>query len=82
MARGWVSKSIESQIDDASRNPPPPQATPLTEVDRQQQLQLNNLMLSRTRIQAEIQTACNARFREQLARELAFLDERIAELTH
>ncbi len=82
MARGWESKSIESQIDDASRNPPPAPATPLTEGERQQQLQLNNLMLSRTRIQAEIQTACNARFREQLARELAFLEEKIAALTH
>lgn len=39
-------------------------------------------MLSRTRIQAEMQTACNARFREQLARELAFLDEKIAALPH
>ena len=39
-------------------------------------------MLSRTRIQSELQTACNSRFREQLARELAFLDEKIATLTH
>ena len=82
MARGWESKSIESQIDDASRNPALTQATRLNEAERQQQLQLNNLMLSRTRILAEMQTACNARFREQLARELAFLDEKIAALTH
>jgi hypothetical protein len=82
MARGWESKSIESQIDDASRNPAIPPATPLSEEDRQQQLQLNNLMLSRTRILAEMQTACSARFREQLARELAFLDEKIAALAH
>ena len=82
MARGWESKSVESQIDDASRNSALSSATPLTEGQRQQQLQLNNLMLSRTRIQSELQTACNARFREQLARELAFLDEKIAALTH
>ena len=80
MARGWESKSIESQIDDASRNPILPPATLLTQGQRQQQLQLNNLMLSRTRIQAEMQTACNTRFREQLARELAYLDEKIAAL--
>ena len=82
MARGWESKSIESQIDDASRNSALTQATRLNEAERQQQLQLNNLMLSRTRILAEIQTACNARFREQLARELAFLDEKIAALAN
>jgi hypothetical protein len=82
MARGWESKSIESQIEDASRNPALTQATRLNEAERQQQLQLNNLMLSRTRILAEIQTACNARFREQLARELAYLDEKIAALTN
>jgi hypothetical protein len=82
MARGWESKSIESQIDDASRNPALTQATRLTAAERQQQLQLNNLMLSRTRILTEMQTACNARFREQLARELAFLDEKIAALTN
>ena len=82
MARGWESKSIESQIDDATRNRARPLATPLTEEKRQQQLQLNTLMLSRTRIQAEIQTACNARFRDQLARELTYLDEKIAALTN
>ena len=82
MARGWETKSIESQIDDASRNPALPSATPLSEEDRQQQLQLNNLMLSRTRILAEMQTACSSRFREQLARELAFLDKKIAALTY
>ena len=82
MARGWESKSVESQIDDASRNSVLHSATPLSEEARQQQLQRNNLMLSRTRILAEIQTACNARFREQLARELAFLDEKIAALQH
>ena len=82
MARGWESKSVESQIDDASRNPLLTPATPFTEVERQQQLHVNNLILSRTRIQAEMQTASNSRFREQLARELAYLDAKIAALNH
>lgn len=82
MARGWESKSIESQIAVASRNAALTPATPLTETERQQQLQRNNLHLSRSRILAEMQTACNARFREQLARELAFLDEKISRLPY
>jgi hypothetical protein len=81
MARGWESKSIESQIDDASRksgngHPPP------SEEERQRQARINNLMLSRTRVCSELQRCCNSRFRPQLESELAFLEQEIKKLTH
>ena len=86
MARGWESKSVESQITDRSQRPagrPGPQGPEpkQTREDRERERRLNSLMLSRTRILGEIETCCHQRFREQLQRELAFLDQELAKLT-
>jgi hypothetical protein len=81
MARGWESKSVESQQDsaaaartarynDSSKTP--------EELERESKR--NGLMLSRTRVLHDIQTTCNARYRQQLEQALAFLDTEIAVL--
>lgn len=81
MARGWESKSIESQMEDAGKRRPGQADTPsMTDEERKLQARFNQLQLSRTRIQQEMITACNARFRMQLERELAFLDEQLEKL--
>ncbi len=41
---------------------------------------LNGLMLSRTRVMNDLETACNPRYKEQLLQALAFLDHEIAVL--
>lgn len=81
MARGWESKSIESQMEDAGKRRSGHADTPsMTDEERKQQARYNQLQLSRTRIQQEMITACNTRFRMQLERELAFLDQELEKL--
>jgi hypothetical protein len=81
MARGWESKSVESQQDSAaaartarySDNSKTPE-----ELERESKR--NGLLLSRTRVLHDLQTTCNARYRQQLEQALAFLDAQIAVL--
>ena len=75
MARGWESKSIESQIEAAEARRA--DATPRLSAE---ELKRNSLLLSRTRILREIAAARHPRHRETLEASLKFLDEKLAEL--
>ncbi len=72
MARGWESKSIESQIEAAEerRADKRPKAT-------EKELQTASLMLTRTRILREIKAARHPRHRETLEASLKFLDDKL-----
>lgn len=64
MARGWESKSIESQQDDAGRKPPAgPELTP---EQRQRAADRAGLELALARTQAEMNGACRPAHREML----------------
>lgn len=80
MARGWESKSVESQIDSAASARMPRQGRPKSPAELQRESKVHGLMLSRTRVLNDLQHACNARYRAQLEQALAFLDQQIAEL--
>jgi hypothetical protein len=75
MARGWESKSIESQIEaaEARRSGAGPRVT-------EKEMQMASLMLTRTRILREIDAARHPRHRETLEASLKFIDEKLAEL--
>lgn len=78
MARGWESKSVESQKESAaSREAKPPKQTP-EELARR--VKRDSLLLQRTRILSELQTACNPRFRGQLELSLAHLEAELRKL--
>jgi hypothetical protein len=79
MARGWESKSIESQIEaaEARRAPKKPKVSAEELAKRSQQ---NSLLLSRTRILREIEAARHPRHRATLEASLKFLDEKLKEL--
>jgi hypothetical protein len=77
MARGWESKSIEAQIDMAEprrKSPPPPAPDVIARLRKRESLQL-----SRTRIQHDLESARNPRYRELLRKTLADLDARLAQ---
>ena len=80
MARGWESKSVESQIDSAAAA----QAVRLAERKRievnEEEGKIQGFMLSRTRVLNDIHSASNPRYVQQLERALAFLDQQIAAL--
>ena len=79
MARGWESKDIESQMEDAreARRDPPPQPN---REELQRVRELESFQLQRSRILADLQSSANPKYREILERSLAFLDEKIATL--
>jgi hypothetical protein len=80
MARGWESKSVESQIeaaDQARKLRAKPQPDP-HEVELQNKR--DSLLMSRTRVLHDLQTACNARYRAQLEAALSYLDQQLAAL--
>jgi len=79
MARGWESKSVESQQESAAAA----HSFPASRDDRQAQARKQargDLELSRTRILRELAAAVHPRHREQLEIALRFLDEKIAQL--
>ncbi len=80
MARGWESKSIEDQIESAQSRPQRVTGTPLTADQIKVIREKENLMLSRTRVQRELETSKNPRYVQLLTRELKTLDSRIRRL--
>jgi len=80
MARGWESKAVESQMLDAAVQSSNRQEAHLSPEERQRRARHNNLVLSRTRVIAELETCSNPRFHAQLESELAFLEDEIRKL--
>jgi hypothetical protein len=79
MARGWESKAVEAQIEEAESGP---LSNPdlLSATDRQAALKKNDLLLSRRRILQELESSNNERYSELLRRTLVDLDLQIAGL--
>ena len=79
MARGWESKSVESQIDgrDDSRKVRMPNRTPeQMEIERKS----DSLLLQRVRVLREIETSSNARHRKTLEEGLKYLEDSLSAL--
>lgn len=64
MARGWESKGIESQQEDARRHVQPRRS--LTEAERELLAKRTGLELALADTQAELQAACRPAHREML----------------
>jgi hypothetical protein len=77
MARGWESKAVESQIEEAetraSQRRKPLDADP----DRHER---ESIELSRTRVLQDLAAAHNPKYREYLQRSLEYLDEKLSQL--
>jgi hypothetical protein len=84
MARGWESKSVESQIDAAQRghhaaghraavleNSPDPEKLDLIR-------KKESILLSRTRVARELNSAQNPRYRALMVKALADLDAQLS----
>ena len=78
MARGWESKSVESQIEDADLSAD--RSEPLSPEQREVQRKRASLELSRRRVLQEIEETRSAVRRTALESTLAFLDEEIGKL--
>ena len=78
MARGWESKSVESQIEDAGSRKDRGQT--LTPEQREIESKRASLDLSRRRVLQELQATRSSVRRTALEQALAFLDEEIRKL--
>lgn len=78
MARGWESKSVELQQDDARSSAEP--ASRLTEEQKRNKDRKEGLRLSRSRVLGQLHSTENPRYRAILERALAELDEQITRL--
>jgi hypothetical protein len=79
MARGWESKAIEAQQDDAAartRSGPP-----ISREDAARRAELATLTLARARAEADLRVATAGAHRDMLSRAIEDLDRRIALLS-
>ncbi len=81
MARGWESKSVEAQIDLAGAGLPSRSAVNVTDPVRLEAIRKKeNIVLSRTRVIHELESAQNPRYKAVLAKALADLDAQLSTL--
>jgi hypothetical protein len=80
MARGWESKSVESQIESAQSRRPASRGAALSAMDAERIRKRESLLMSRTRVVHDIDAAHNPRYREILLAALKHLDQKLSEL--
>jgi hypothetical protein len=77
MARGWESKSIEAQMDEAASARERRALRSLTPAEIDRQARRDRLLLSRARTLEALQGACDARYRGLLEKTLEHLDAQL-----
>jgi len=80
MARGWESKSIETQIDMAEDRNAIARAKVLSQVSLDLLRKKESILMSRTRVVRDLETAQNPRYRAVLSKALADLDAQLSTL--
>ena len=80
MARGWESKLIETQIDMAEDRTAVARAKVLSQVSLDLLRKKESILMSRTRVVRDLETAQNPRYRAVLSKALADLDAQLSTL--
>jgi hypothetical protein len=80
MSRGWESKSVESQMEEAAARRDAAQRTPLTAEQIRLRSERQSLELSRTRVLKDLESATHARRRGQLQAALRHLESKLSAL--
>jgi uncharacterized lipoprotein len=81
MARGWESKAVEDQVQESQSKGSTSNKAQLTTSDIELNRRREVLVLSRTRVQRELESSRNPRYTDQLTRALADLDAQLANLS-
>ena len=82
MARGWESKSVESQIEAAETQVRPPFDEQIPAHELELLRRRETLNLSRTRVLRELETSQNPRYRNMMQKALADLNSELGRLEH
>jgi hypothetical protein len=80
MARGWESKGVEGQVAERESKEDRKNKKQLSQDQVEVRRQRGILMLSRARVEIQLQGAQAERYREQLTRALADIDSQLAKL--
>ena len=80
MARGWESKSVETQIDMAENRSAVARAKVLSEESLDLLRKKESILMSRTRVVRDLQNAQNPRYRTVLSKALKDLDAQLSTL--
>lgn len=80
MARGWESKAVENQVADFETKKARENRAALTPQQAENARQRDSLLLARTRVQNDLNSATDPRRREQLSLALAHLSDQIGKL--
>lgn len=79
MARGWESKSVESQIESAEARTAGTQSQKTDRNEKNGERERQGLLLSRAYVLHQIESSSNERYTESLRKALADLDRKLAE---
>src|SRR5580704_573077 len=80
MARGWESKAVEGQVQEFQSKEDRKNKKQVSQDQLENRRKRGVLMLSRARVEKQLQSSQGPRYREQLQRALADLDAQLAEL--
>ena len=79
MARGWESKSVESQLEEKERQAELRASEPLSPEENERRERLTSLSLSRARTLEQLERATTPAHRAMLKRTLLALERQIVE---
>jgi hypothetical protein len=80
MARGWESKSVEAQMENASDAAASGAKPALTGDEKKAQRERDNLKLSRAYVLHQIESSTNERYTESLRKALSEIEQKLARL--
>lgn len=81
MAKGWESKTVEDQIQESQTNGKRSRKKELTTLQKEAHRQKEVLLLARARVEKQLNSTPNERYKEQLIRALSDLDAQISKLS-
>jgi hypothetical protein len=77
MARGWESKSVESQMESSQSEHTPSSKRQMTPESAEELRKKGSLLLARTHLLNQLQAAQNPRHREMMEKALADLEKQL-----
>jgi hypothetical protein len=80
MAKGWESKGVESQVQDSQTKGRGKHGEPMTATQMDTRRRKEVLVLSRTRVERDLQLSQDQRYRDLLTRALADIEAQLSAL--
>lgn len=81
MARGWESKSIEDQIEEARRSQGDAEGPVRSSEEREQERKIESLKLERSRLTEQLNRASSEAYQRMIRQSLKAIDEEITALS-